>query len=125
MLPCRFGALPWCCALVLCWSVTAWLPALAQENLVTNPGFEVDEDGDGMPDGWAFAWQTTRSGDTADMDRQEPDWAWDDRDFHGGARSLRVGVQRPQDDGVWSQDGIVLPEGVGICRLGGWFRVED
>ncbi len=101
------------------------LPAGAQENLVANPGFEQDEDGNGMPDRWSFSWKKTKQGDTDDMDRQEPDWAWDDADFHDGARSVRVGVQRSQDDGVWTQDGIILPEGVKIFRLSGWFKVES
>ena len=113
-----------CLGLAVTGALVLSLPAGAQENLVANPGFEQDEDGNGTPDGWSFSWQKTMQGDTDDMDRQEPDWAWDDADFHEGARSLRVGVQRPQDDGVWTQERIALPAGVKIFRLSAWLKVE-
>jgi hypothetical protein len=37
------------------------------------------------------------------LDKQRPDFAVDAHDFHGGARSVRLGVVRPQDSG-WSFD---------------------
>jgi len=104
--------------------VSLCAPASAQENLVANPGFEQDEDGDGTPDGWSFAWKRTKQGDTEDMDRQEPDWAWDDQEFRQGARSLRIGIKRAQDDGVWSQERVMIPEGVKVLRIGAWLKVE-
>ncbi len=100
------------------------MPTTAQQNLVTNPGFELDEDGDGLPDGWDFAWERTHSGDTADMDRREPDWGPDAEVVHEGARSIRTGVTRALDDGVWTQDAIALPEGVRVLRLSAWLRVR-
>jgi len=111
-------------AFVLCLALAGAQPAAAQENLVTNPGFEVDEDGDGLPDGWTFAWVTTRSGDTADMGRQEPDWGRDGEIAHGGEYSVRTGVTRAIDDGLWQQEGIELPDGVDIFRLSAWLKVE-
>lgn len=106
-------------------ALIAWAAAVPAQNLVTNPGFELDADGDGMPDGWSFAWERTRSGDTADLGRQEPDWGWDARVAHRGERSVRIGVERAIDDGLWNQDGISLPEGVRIFRLSAWLRVAD
>jgi len=99
--------------------------ASAQQNLVTNPGFELDEDGDGLPDGWSFAWERTHSGDTAEMDRQEPAWGLDAEVAHEGGRSVRTGVARALDDGVWTQEGIALPAGVRVLRLSAWLRVQD
>ena len=97
----------------------------AQDGLIANPGFEIDEDGDGMPDNWRFDWKGTQSGDTPDMDRQEPDWGLDAETAHGGEHSVRAGVDRAQDDGVWQQDGIELPAGVKIFRLSAWLKVEN
>ncbi len=97
----------------------------AQQNLVTNAGFELDADRDGLPDGWSFAWERTHSGDTAEMGRREPDWGLDDEVTHGGTRAIRTGVARALDDGVWTQDGIILPEGVRVVRLSAWIRVQD
>lgn len=95
------------------------------QNLVANPGFELDADGNGVPDGWSFAWERTRSGDGPELGRQEPDWGWDDRIVHGGARSVRVGAERAIDDGLWNQDGIALPVGVRIFRLSAWLRIAN
>ncbi len=100
-------------------------PLAAQANLVANPGFEIDDDGDGMPDHWSFGWEHTMQGDTDDMDRREPDWAWDSEVVHEGARSVRTGVARPMDDGLWNQERIVLPEGVAVFRLAAWLRVAN
>lgn len=107
-------------------ALTCLLPlqAVAQQNLVTNPGFEADADDDGIPDGWTFSWARTKSGDTDDMGRQEPDWARDGDIAHNGEYSARIGVERAIDDGLWQQDGISLPEGVSIFRLGAWLKVE-
>ncbi len=35
--------------------------AASAQNLVVNPDFEVDANGDGVPDGWTFAWRTTHA----------------------------------------------------------------
>ncbi|MBD3292511.1 MAG: hypothetical protein GF393_06275 [Armatimonadia bacterium] len=99
--------------------------ACAQDNLVSNPSFEVDEDADGIPDGWSFSWLTTRSGDTPDMGRQEPDWALDGDTAHDGERSVRTGVERTMDDGHWQQARVDLPAGVEIFRLGASIKVEN
>lgn len=99
-------------------------PLAAPQNLVANPGFEQDEDADGLPDGWTFSWRATHSGDTPDMDRQEPDWGLDATVTHEGQHSVRTGVERPQDDGVWTQEGISVPEGVAVLRLSAWIKVQ-
>jgi hypothetical protein len=48
--------------------------AAVPQNLVSNPGFEQDANGDGLPDGWSLP---------------EGMVAWDDAAKHGGGRSLR------------------------------------
>lgn len=111
-------------AFVLCLALTGAQSAAAQDNLVTNPGFEIDEDGDGLPDGWTFAWVSTKSGDTPELGRQEPDWGVDREVVHSGDASVRIGVRRPVDDGLWQQEAIELPEGVRIFRLSAWIRIE-
>ncbi|HUS80624.1 MAG TPA: hypothetical protein VM283_05100, partial [Armatimonadota bacterium] len=83
-----------------------------------------DANADGTPDGWNFSWAKTMSGDTDDMDRQEPNWGWDDQVLHSGAHSVRVGVARAQDDGVWSQENVKLPGQAKIYRLSAWLKVQ-
>jgi len=100
------------------------VPASAQDNPIANPGFELDEDADGLPDGWLFSWQKTMNTDTDDMDRQEPDWGIDEDIFHSGTRSIRLGVQRPGDDGVFSQENVALPGEAKIYRLSAWIKTE-
>ncbi len=109
---------------VICTALGAVHLACAQENLIANPGFELDEDGDGIPDGWGFSWVTTRSGDTPELGRQEPDWGRDDDAAHAGDFSVRTGVERAIDDGLWQQSNIELPAGVRVYRLSAWMKVE-
>lgn len=99
----------------------------AQDRLeVRNPGFEFDEDGDGLPDHWGLSWRATHSGEAAENTRkQEPDWAWDREVKHSGRASIRCGVVRPTDDGVWTQEGILPPEGARYLRLTAWCRARD
>ncbi|MFW5867449.1 MAG: hypothetical protein ACOCX2_06505 [Armatimonadota bacterium] len=97
---------------------------VGQENLVANPGFEVDEDGDGLPDGWTFQWERTHAGDTDEMGRMEPDWGVDGEIAHSGEHSVRAGVERAIDDGLWQQENIELPEGIDVFRLSAWLKVE-
>ena len=87
-------------------------------NVLENGGFEIDANGDGQPDHWRFAWKNTHSGDSQRSDRKErPDVAWDKTTFCSGTHSIRVGVARKQDDGVWTQDGIRHIDGTRIYRL--------
>jgi hypothetical protein len=101
--------------------------AFAQEmNPVRNPGFEGDANGDGMPDNWSFAWQSTHSGDAQrGVEKQEPDWGPDTEVKHSGTASVRCGNARPVDDGVWTQDGIQLPEGAKYLRVRAWCRAQN
>jgi len=93
---------------------------------VRDPGFELDEDGDGLPDHWALSWRTTHSGETAENTRkQEPDWAWDREVKHSGQASIRCGVLRPVDDGVWTQDNIPVPPRTRYLKLTAWCRARD
>ncbi len=96
----------------------------AQEQLpIPNAGFEADADNDGRPDGWSFSWQYTHSNDRErGIKKQEPDWGRDTAVKHSGEASIRVGVRRPQDDGVWTLDGLKLPPGQKYYRLRAWLR---
>ncbi|MFQ6098183.1 MAG: hypothetical protein ACE5O2_10700, partial [Armatimonadota bacterium] len=94
--------------------------------LIRNPGFEADADGDGIPDGWSFAWRSTHQGDAQrGIEKREPDWGWDRRVKHSGAASIRCGVSRAVDDGVWTQDGVEIPEGARYLKVTAWCRARD
>ena len=110
--------------LILCMALGAAHLACAQENLIANPGFELDEDGDGIPDGWTFSWASTKSTDTPELGRQEPDWGRDADVAHSGDASARIGVERAIDDGLWQQQNIELPADVPVFRLSAWIKVE-
>ncbi len=115
----------WRTAALICMMGALCVVARAQDGPIANPGFEIDADGDAMPDNWTFAWRKTMSRDAENIDKQEPDWGWDDREFHSGVRSVRVGIRRPQDDGVWSQERVPLPGEAKIYRLSAWVKVEN
>ncbi len=111
-------------AIVIGGVVLTAVSTMAQQNRVNNPSFEINEDGDELPDGWRFSWERTRSTDTEGMDRQEPDWALDPAVAHSGDRSFRIGVDRAQDDGLLQQDDIEVPADVSVFRLSAWLKVE-
>ena len=49
------------------------------ENLIPNCSFEVDANGDGMPDGWRFDWKYTHSNDRErGVEKHRPQISWDD-----------------------------------------------
>jgi len=96
------------------------------DSSIRNPGFEADADGDGLPDGWSFSWRRTHHGDAErGVEKREPDWAWDKRIRHSGAASVRCGVSRPVDDGIWTQDNVPLPTGARYLKLTAWCRARD
>ncbi|NOZ22901.1 MAG: hypothetical protein GXP25_17630 [Planctomycetes bacterium] len=59
------------------------------------------------------------------MQKQEPDWGWDDTVVHSGKRSVRVGVRRPDDDGVWGQDNVPHVKGTKIYLVRAWVKTKD
>ncbi len=93
----------------------------APGNLVKNGSFEVDENSDGLPDGWTFAWKQTHASDQPGTKR-EPDWGVSTQ-AHSGNRCVFVANARPQDDGVWSQDAIPAKPGCRVYRITAWIRV--
>lgn len=120
------------------WTLGRWLAGVALVGLaltaaaaeqklpVRNPGFEADDNGDGLPDGWSFAWRSTHSGDAQrGIEKREPDWGWDKQVKHSGQASIRCGVSRPVDDGVWTQDGIPLPNDAKFLRVTAWCRARN
>jgi hypothetical protein len=104
----------------------AFRSAAQPDSLLHNPGFEADANGDGLPDEWTFAWQSTHSGDAQrGIEKQEPDWARDTQVKHSGDASVRCGVSRAVDDGVWNQEAIALPEGAKYLRVRAWCCAEN
>jgi hypothetical protein len=92
---------------------------------IPNPGFEDDADGDGVPDGWTFSWEATHQGDSdRGIRKQKPDYGLDTRVVHSGRHSVRVGVQRPVDDGVWSSAPLDHVPGVRYYKVTAWIRTE-
>ena len=75
-------------------ALLALTPLLAQENLLPNPSFEVDADGDGMPDAWD---QEIREGNQGVFAQ--------DQDVHlDGAASLRI--EHPDDNALWVRSSV-------------------
>lgn len=74
----------------------ALVPLAAQENLLPNPSFEVDADGDGFPDG---GWdQEIREGTHGAFAR-------DTEIFLDGRASLRI--EHPDDNGLWVRSSVL------------------
>lgn len=91
-------------------------------NLLRNPGFE---QGDEQPDDWSFSWEYTHSNDRErGVEKEKPDWGWDDRVVHTGKRSIRIGVRRAQDDGVWTQDDVPHVPGTKLYLLRARVKTE-
>jgi len=82
-MPMRYSvALAWLAAAAACVAGTPRAPADSWgKNLVANPGFEADANGDGQPDGWNLP---------------PGQWAWDAAEKHEGARSLRFANTDPK-----------------------------
>lgn len=96
------------------------------EGLLPNPGFEEDGDGDGSPDGWSFSWRDTHSTDgERGVVKHEPDFALDTDVQHGGRASVRIGVRRAVDDGVWSTQLLEHPAGTKYYRVTAWIKTQD
>ena len=97
----------------------------AGRNLLANPGFEQVEP-DGAPAHWAFTWQFTHSTDRQrGVNKQRPDFAVDAQVAHGGARSVRIGVARPQDDGTLSATAQVAHDpAVKVYRATAWIKTR-
>ncbi|MEW6354796.1 MAG: glycoside hydrolase domain-containing protein [Planctomycetota bacterium] len=93
------------------------------KNILANPDFE---EGQEQPTAWNFTWEFTHANDRdRGVKKQEPDWGWDDKTVHSGKRSVRVGVRRTEDDGVWSQDNIPHVKGTKIYLVRAWIRTEN
>ncbi|MBT3380323.1 MAG: hypothetical protein HN406_32295, partial [Lentisphaerae bacterium] len=93
------------------------------DNLIANSAMEA---GNGAPADWSFSWKATHHNDGArGIEKQEPDWGWDSRERHSGAQSLRVGVKRALDDGVWTQESIVPVPGTRVYLVRAWIKTAD
>lgn len=86
-------------------------------NLLRNPSFEEDADGNGLPDGWKAEWQWVASPNRVVLDDQVK---------HGGARSLRVDLVDPAAPPTWGgrlyQDVPVV--GGATYRFHGWIKLS-
>jgi len=106
--------------------VLGTLHANEARNPVPNPGFEVDENHDGMPDGWTFTWKYTHSGDRGLGDiKREPRWRWDDKVVHSGKRSVHIANDRKQDDGVWTAARFPVVKGTKIYSVSCWIKTKN
>ncbi len=100
-------------------------PESSREELVRNGGFEQIDPETRLPVGWRFDWRYTHSSDRArGVQKQRPDFGVDTEVKHGGQHSFRIGVQRPEDDGVLTQDGAQARRGVRVYRLEAWVRTQ-
>jgi len=109
-------------------AVSAWPAApadAATANLLANGGFEQVE-AQGMPSGWSLSWQNTHSNDRQrGVTKQRPDFAVDADIAHTGARSVRIGVRRPVDDGVLSyMTQVPADPAVAVYRASAWIRTR-
>lgn len=88
------------------------VPTQAQNNLLTNAGFE--ENPAGAPAGWAAFWSRTPGAGAMTLDAQTR---------HGGQRALKVVHSGERD---WSvEQAARVPVAPGdVFRLGGWVRCE-
>ena len=95
-------------------------------NLVQNGGFEEEDDRKQLPDHWQFGWEVTHSGDSRlKGQKHQPDVSWDNEERHTGRRSVRVGVRRKQDDGVWNQEGIRHVPGTRVYRVSAAIKTQQ
>ena len=95
-------------------------------NLVQNGGFEEAAKGKTQPNHWQFRWEVTHSGDAQFKgQKRQPDVAWDDDEHYTGRRSVRVGVSRKQDDGVWNQENIRPVPGTRVYRISAAIKTKQ
>ncbi len=112
-------------ALSICCAMLIVVGAFAGENLVKNPGFEIDQNADGLPDGWTFGWKATHSGEPASHpNKQEPKWGRV-TEAHSGNYAVMCAVARAYDDGVWKQDGLPAKPGCTVYKVSAWIKVEN
>lgn len=125
------NAIPWFGVLIsLIVSVSAvshvWPGERDETNLAPNPGFESIRANRSGPSEWQFTWKYTHSGDAENRpDKQQPDFAVDESELRGGRRSVRVGVLRPQDDGVLTAPLIPVDPAVKIYRASVWIKTRN
>jgi len=100
--------------------------AKGADNLLLNPGFEGPVAADGVPQDWSFAWERTHSNDDpAKVKKERPDFALDPAVRHSGARSIRMGVKRAQDDALLRQVVKTLPPGKKLYRVKAWIKTAN
>ncbi len=87
----------------------------ADENLFINPGFEIDEDANGIPDGWAFA-PCAWTGSKGTIE-------WDGSVSHSGKHSVKI--TRTNDKGKMSIRSRLIPVDSGSTySFNGWLKSE-
>ncbi|NLF16064.1 MAG: hypothetical protein GX595_02250 [Lentisphaerae bacterium] len=83
-------------AVVVLWALWA-VPLGAAENLVRNPGFEVDADGDGLPDGWQCRNRATGS--------------WVEAPAADGGRQVVLSKDQAEAASLWLQSDLPMDGG--------------
>ncbi len=107
-------------AFILCASAVC-----SAQNLLKNPGFDGLISAGGAPESWSFAWEHTHSGDPVVVQKHRPDFALDEAVRHSGARAVRMGVKRPQDDALLRQVVQNLPPGKKFYRVKARIKTAD
>lgn len=87
-----------CIALLAVLTMAGGAPAAYFQNLVPNPGFETDADGNGSPDGWYLAGEDAHP-DNWHCQRAEGTMTLSE-DAHSGQAALSYRLQAPQTTGV-------------------------
>ncbi|MCR4415820.1 MAG: carbohydrate binding domain-containing protein [Thermoguttaceae bacterium] len=114
----RIASHPFWQTLLVAWVVSALAPAAWAANLVANPSFEDDADGDGMPDGWQVSGNANNVEQRLRLDRG--------RD---GRRSARLDCTRftpggPAAHAMICQMGVPVKRGT-LYRVAFWARAEN
>ena len=112
--------------LALAYVWTGLVPAVAQTNAIRNGSFEEMVKGDALPAQWAFAWENTHSNDSQrGYKKQKPDFGLDDTTAKAGRYSFRIGVRRPKDDGVLTQERVPATKGTKVYVVKAWLKTSD
>ncbi len=92
-------------------------------NLAPNPGFELDANDDGAPDGWRPA-----SGDglspTLEQDTPGRRFAWATDTIHGGKRALAMAITDNTQWPQWVSEEVPVHAG-SAYTLEGWIKTRD
>ena len=91
---------------------------------IKNPGFELDTDVDNIPDGWILMPQMLLNHEIPTISDLKS-WRIDKNVSHTGSSSIKLGNISELDEGIWSQDDIMIPSGAKYLKLTAWIKSEN